>query len=154
MLSWLEHERSARPSFVLSTYYIFSVLFDVARTRTLWMASSSRIIPAVFTSTMALRVAMLAVESFGKAGILAAPFKGSLPKEAMSGTISRSVFFWLFAILNVGYKRQIGLEDLDTLDECMTADSVHRKMGKAWAAGKELLEYAPHSSSTYLHGWL
>ena len=136
LISWLEHERSVRPSFLIFTYLFFSSLLDLARVRTLWMMDVGRTIPAVFTCTLALRAAMCILESCVKRSILQQPYQ-RLSKETTSGTVSRSVFFWLMPLFRQGYKKILSLNDLDTLDEKLISEPLGEKLAKAWAEGKQ-----------------
>ncbi|GKT57765.1 ABC multidrug transporter [Colletotrichum tofieldiae] len=131
LLSWLSHERSVRPSFVLSTYLFLSVLLDTARARTLWMLGSHRIIPAVFTCTLALRAVMILLESTEKRRILVPQHKG-YSKEVTSGTFNRSVFFWLTSLFVNGYRHILRLDDLYPLDPKLASGPLYRKLADAW----------------------
>lgn len=39
LLSYAEHTRSVKPSLILNAYLLVSLLFDIARVRTLWLRS-------------------------------------------------------------------------------------------------------------------
>ncbi|WYZ37828.1 hypothetical protein EsH8_II_001334 [Colletotrichum jinshuiense] len=131
LLSWLAHERSVRPSFVLSTYLFLSVLLDTARARTLWMLGPHQAIPAVFTSTLALRAVMILLESTEKRSILVLQHQG-YSKEVTSGTFSRSVFFWLTSLFVNGYRNILRLDDLYPLDPDLASEPLYKKLAGAW----------------------
>lgn len=131
LLSWLEHDRSVRPSFVLSTYLFLSVLLDTARARTLWMLGSNQTIPAIFTCTLALRAVMILLESTEKRRILVPQHKG-YSKEVTSGTFNRSVFFWLTSLFINGYRNILKLEDLYPLDPKLASEPLYKKLADAW----------------------
>ncbi|KAK2033917.1 ABC transporter [Colletotrichum zoysiae] len=131
LLSWLSHERSLRPSFVLSIYLFLSTLLDTARARTLWMSGSDRTIPAVFTSTLVLRAVMVLLESTEKRRILVPRHKG-YSKEVTSGTFNRSVFFWLTSLFVNGYRNILRLDDLYPLDPELASGPVYRKLADVW----------------------
>ncbi|OHW98638.1 ABC multidrug transporter [Colletotrichum incanum] len=131
LLSWLSHERSVRPSFVLSTYLFLSVLLDTARARTLWMLGPHRIIPAVFACTLALRAVMILLESTEKRRILVPQHKG-YSKEVTSGTFNRSAFFWLTSLFINGYRHILQLDDLYPLDPKLASGPLYRKLADAW----------------------
>ncbi|KAI8283986.1 ABC transporter atnG [Colletotrichum sp. SAR 10_98] len=130
LLSWLEHDRSVRPSFVLSTYLFLSVLLDTARARTLWMLGPNQTIPAIFTCTLALRAVMILLESTEKRRILVPQHKG-YSKEVTSGTFNRSVFFWLTSLFINGYRNILKLEDLYPLDPKLASEPLYRKLADA-----------------------
>ncbi|EQB44229.1 ABC transporter [Colletotrichum gloeosporioides Cg-14] len=131
LLSWLEHDRSVRPSFVLSTYLFLSVLLDTARARTLWMLGPNQTIPAIFTCTLALRAVMILLESTEKRRILVPQHKG-YSKEVTSGTFNRSVFFWLTSLFTNGYRNILKLEDLYPLDPKLASEPLYKKLADAW----------------------
>ncbi|KAI8257462.1 ABC transporter [Colletotrichum sp. SAR 10_77] len=131
LLSWLEHDRSVRPSFVLSTYLFLSVLLDTARARTLWMLGPNQTIPAIFTCTLALRAVMILLESTEKRRILVPQHKG-YSKEVTSGTFNRSVFFWLTSLFINGYRNILKLEDLYPLDPKLASEPLYKKLAHAW----------------------
>ncbi|KAI8293031.1 ABC transporter atnG [Colletotrichum sp. SAR11_240] len=131
LLSWLEHDRSVRPSFVLSTYLFLSVLLDIARARTLWMLGPNQTIPAIFTCTLALRTVMILLESTEKRRILVPQHKG-YSKEVTSGTFNRSVFFWLTSLFINGYRNILKLEDLYPLDPKLASEPLYKKLADAW----------------------
>ncbi|OHE98019.1 ABC transporter [Colletotrichum orchidophilum] len=131
LLSWLAHQRSIRPSFVLSTYLFLSILFDTARARTLWLLGSHRTIPAVFTCTLVVRTVMIILESTEKRQILVPQHKG-YSKEVTSGTFNRSVFFWLTSLFINGYRNILRLDDLYPLDPKLASEPLFRKLTDAW----------------------
>ncbi|KAF4929096.1 ABC transporter atnG [Colletotrichum viniferum] len=131
LLSWLEHDRSVRPSFVLSTYLFLSVLLDTARARTLWMLGPNQTIPAIFTCTLALRAVMILLESTEKRRILVPQHKG-YSKEVTSGTFNRSVFFWLTSLFINGYRNILKLEDLYPLDPKLASEPLYKRLADAW----------------------
>lgn len=134
LLSWLEHDRSVRPSFVLSMYLFLSVLLDTARARTLWMLGPNQTIPAIFTCTLALRAVMILLESTEKRRILVPQHKG-YSKEVTSGTFNRSVFFWLTSLFINGYRNILKLEDLYPLDPKLASEPLYKKLADAWDQG-------------------
>lgn len=142
LLSWLSHERSVRPSFVLSTYLFVSVLLDTARARTLWMIGPHQTIPAVFTCTLALRAVMILLESTEKRRILVPQHKG-YSKEVTSGTFNRSVFFWLTSLFVNGYRNILRLDDLYPLDPKLASGPLYNKLADAWDKGRERTSRPP-----------
>ncbi|KAK1450990.1 ABC transporter [Colletotrichum cuscutae] len=131
LLSWLAHQRSVRPSFVLSVYLFLSILFDTARARTLWMLGPHQTIPAIFTCTLAVRAVMILLESTEKRRILVPEHKG-YSKEVTSGTFNRSVFFWLMSLFINGYRNILQLDDLYPLDPKLASEPLYRRLAGAW----------------------
>jgi ATP-binding cassette, subfamily C (CFTR/MRP), member 1 len=134
LLSWLEHERTIRPSFVISTYLFFSILLDLARGRTLWLIGGYHAVSIIFTTTVALRAAMLLLETVGKRRILL-PHHNNYTKEATSSPLSRTVFFWLTSLFLKGYKQILKLEDLYPLDTDLKSETLHKALADGWEKG-------------------
>ncbi|KFA49912.1 hypothetical protein S40293_01213 [Stachybotrys chartarum IBT 40293] len=129
-LSWLEHDRSKRPSFILSMYFFFSVLLDLPRTRTLWLLGDRPIIPILQTSSLAVRIVLFTLESTNKRGALLK--SDNLSYEVTSSTISRSLFHWLMPLFRAGFRRNLVLDDLYPLDATMEAKPLHTMLRKKW----------------------
>ncbi|KAF6795321.1 ABC multidrug transporter [Colletotrichum sojae] len=135
-LTWLEHNRNLKPSFIPFAYLFLSVILDLPRCRTLWMIhessqASRRAIPALFTANLALRFGMLLHESSGKRRILLPDYRG-YAKSTTAGTLSRSTFFWLWSLFVGGYRRNLKLEDLDPLEPGLESEPLYREFREAW----------------------
>ncbi|KND92186.1 Multidrug resistance-associated protein 1 [Tolypocladium ophioglossoides CBS 100239] len=130
LLQWLEHERSLRPSFVLTIYFFFSILLDLPRARTLWMLGSYRLIPVLYICSLVMKAVALFLESWEKRDILISGKNYSF--ETTSGTLSRSVFWWLMPIFREGFKRNLTLDDMYPLDDKLRAEPVLDILEKAW----------------------
>jgi ATP-binding cassette subfamily C (CFTR/MRP) protein 1 len=137
LLSHLEHRSSFRPSFLISIYLALSILFDTARSRTLWMLENAgeSSIPAVFTANLALRAVMLLFESTEKRSILTDEYK-NVSEEGASGPYNLGVFYWLSSLFFTGYKKILEHEDLYQLDDKLRTEPLAKKMSEAWAEGQ------------------
>ncbi|PHH65591.1 hypothetical protein CDD81_2026 [Ophiocordyceps australis] len=131
LLSWREHERSVRPSFEIEMYLFFSILFNLARTRTLWLLLDQTAIPAIMTAAMALQAMGIVFESWEKRRVLRKPFS-NWAAESLSGTFNRSLFFWLNPILLLGSRKILTLSDLPRLDVKLEADKLQADFNEAW----------------------
>lgn len=138
LLTWLEHDRNMKPSFILFAYLFLSIILDLPRCRTLWMTEASSTIPAIFTTSLALRLALILVDSADKRSILIAKYQ-LFSKETTASTISRSVFWWLGPLFLGGYKRNLSLDDLYALDPKLESEALYRVYQEAWETGM----YAP-----------
>ncbi|CAH0043540.1 unnamed protein product [Clonostachys solani] len=130
-LSYAEHNRSAEPSGILNFYLTFSILFDVAQARTLWLRANSTAISAVFTVGIVLKTVMLGVEMVGKRGILQAPYRDWSP-EALGGIMNRSVFWWINSLLHRGSGSILKQSDLFPLDPDLQSLQLRSKLIQAW----------------------
>ncbi|EHK50430.1 multidrug resistance-like protein [Trichoderma atroviride IMI 206040] len=133
LLSHLEHRSSFRPSFLISVYLALSILFDAARSRTLWMLENAggSSIPAVFIANLALRAVMLLFESTEKRSVLTDEYK-NVSEEGASGPYNLGVFYWLCSLFFTGYKKILAHEDLYQLDDTLRSEPLANKMSEAW----------------------
>lgn len=136
LLSSLEHRSSIRPPFLISIYLALSVLFDAARARTIWMLpnADSSAIPAVFTTSLALRAVMLLLESAEKRSILLDEYS-NVSEEGVSGPYNLGVFYWLSSLFFAGYRKVLKHEDLYPLDEELRSELLAKKISDAWKKG-------------------
>ncbi|KAH8806029.1 ABC transporter [Xylogone sp. PMI_703] len=102
LLSWLEHERSIRPSFIVSTYLFLRVVMYILE------STGKR---SILFSSFDL---------------------GNLAKETTSSTLSRLSFLWLTPLFLNGYKNTLALEDLYPLDSSLQAEALHAPLSTAW----------------------
>ncbi|KAI9167867.1 ABC multidrug transporter B [Paramyrothecium foliicola] len=124
-------ERSVRPSAVLSIYLIISILFDVVQARTLWLRNDSEVVDAVFSAGLCLKMIILGAEMMGKRGSLKSPYS-DYPPEALSGVLSRSVFWWINSLLIKGSATRLDLGHLYELDEKLTYGYVKSQVHDTW----------------------
>ncbi|KAJ1337861.1 ATP-binding cassette subfamily C (CFTR/MRP) member 1 [Microdochium nivale] len=158
LLSMLDHARSVRPSVVLSAYLFVTVLFDVVQARTLWLASitsTERTYTAVFSTTLAIKVAVLVLEAQQKSNWAMGDMKSRSPEET-SGIYSIGVYFWLNKLFMLGYGKILQIRDLYPLDSSLTADHAqdllrpHLDMNKLRGHKYALITALCKSLSTYL----
>ena len=136
-LSYLDHQRSLRPSTLLTLYFSQSVVLGIARTRTLWLMEPSAAEPIVMTVMLSLTLIALVLESMQKKP----RSKGSqqptqckqYSPEQYSGLWGRTSFAWLVATLRVGYSKIISVNDLPPLDTQLQAHVLRQKLLSTWA---------------------
>ncbi|KAI1452911.1 P-loop containing nucleoside triphosphate hydrolase protein [Annulohypoxylon moriforme] len=132
VISHLEHSRSPRPSNLLNTYLLITTLVDIAQTRTLWLASTSRDdvkFSGVFTSSVFIKAILLVLESQHKSRWVRWNAEEHSPEET-SGLFGIGVFFWLNQLFLTGYKKILTLEDLYPLDQSMASERLQVKLAK------------------------
>ncbi|KAF9875583.1 ABC multidrug transporter [Colletotrichum karsti] len=150
-LSFLEHDRSPRPSTLLDIYLLVTLIFDVALSRTLWLSVESgedyhqSLVSIVST---AVKAAVLALESCQKPLSWYFDQKPQSP-EVTSGIIKLMTFFWLKELFLKGYRKILSISDLYLLDESMSAEILYNKfeprlrkntsLGHTHALGRSLL---------------
>ncbi|EXA54769.1 hypothetical protein FOVG_02176 [Fusarium oxysporum f. sp. pisi HDV247] len=126
-LSWIEHSRAPRPSTTIAAYLSVTLLFDVARTRTAWLLTSSDLetdYVSVITAATVLKAVMTYLESRQKDKWLDWDIKQHSPEET-SGIWNLGVFFWLNTLFMKGYRVILTLESLYPLDKALEAETHH-----------------------------
>ncbi|KAJ0386297.1 hypothetical protein COL922a_004688 [Colletotrichum nupharicola] len=131
-LSYIEHSKSLKPSSILNTYILVSLVLDGAILRTIWLSHLSAAISAVFTASFALKTAIVILEAQGKTRYLVDSDGRSLSPEETSGIYSRGLFWWLTPLLMTGFRRLLKPLDLFTLDESMSAAVLSERFWKHW----------------------
>ncbi|CAI6088008.1 unnamed protein product [Clonostachys chloroleuca] len=140
ILSYLEHDRSVRPSTILCAYLFFSALLDLSQARTLWLRHSNDAVAAVFTASLALKVVTLVVETIEKKSFLQAPYRDYNP-ETLGSVFNISVFWWLNSLFLKGSSTSLGIKDLFELDENMLSAKVHSNIRQRWAKQQQKSVY-------------
>lgn len=130
-LSFVEHERSIRPSLVIQSYLFLTLLLDAARVRTLWLQSYNNAVAAVTTVSFTIKFVLTIFEAVEKRNILHSNWKSTSP-EATSGLFSRSIFWWLNGLFRTGFKRSLYMEDLLPLDKHLTCDYLYDRLQTTW----------------------
>ena len=133
VLSHLEHVRSVRPSPLINFYLLLTLPFDVARTRTLFLADASKPLAGAFAGMLGVKILVLLAEAAEKRGILLEPYRGLSPEET-SGLYSRSFFFWLNKLMTSGFSRQLTNNDLYPIDHHMSSVRLKAEMKRSWEA--------------------
>ncbi|KAJ5091867.1 hypothetical protein NUU61_006737 [Penicillium alfredii] len=138
LLSYAEHTRSVRPSFILNTYLFCSLLFDIARARTLWLRQADDFhanIATVTTVALAVKVLVLILEAIEKRHILRLDY-ADYPPEATAGFYNRALFFWLNPLFKTGYSNILTVEDLAVLDKQLSSERLLAKFEEQWSKVK------------------
>lgn len=138
LLSYAEHGRNIRPSGVLGAYLFFSLLFDIAHIRTLWLIGEDTNEARLFTTSVVLKVFILLLEAKSKREYLNPEDKLRGPEE-LSSIFSQGAFYWLNQLIVAGYRKALSLEDLYPLDEKLSAISLQAKFSKQWDQGGNLI---------------
>ncbi|KAJ5898746.1 ABC transporter integral membrane type 1 [Penicillium taxi] len=141
VLSHFEHSRSIRPSPIINGYILITLIFDVARVRSMFLDLNSKFVAGIFSGMIGVKVMVLLAEAVEKRNILLEPYRGLSPEET-SGIYSKSFFFWLNQLMTSGFQRVIKSQDLYPIDSDMS--SHNKKRALFWAvmrANKKQLVY-------------
>jgi ATP-binding cassette subfamily C (CFTR/MRP) protein 1 len=137
VLSYLEHMRTIRPSFLLNTYLLFTVAFDVVRSRSYSLNADLDTIASVFSSRAGVKLVLAVLEALPKRRLLLPEFQ-ECPPEAASGIYKRSLFWWLNGLFKTGYSGVLKVDDLFMLDKHLQSDHLHRLLTKSWTQCKSI----------------
>lgn len=138
VLSYVEHSRTVRPSAIIQLSLFFTIVLDVPRLRTSWLLDgpSQNIVASLFTATVAVKVALLQLESFKKwTQVTMSP--ESIPPEEREGVFGRVFFWWLMPLFMAGYRRDLGMDDLSAIDDDLKGSVLYKRLMKSWDAGKK-----------------
>lgn len=105
-LSFLEHSRSPRPSFLLDIYLLACLVLDCAKLRSLWRieATTSGVLLSV---SAAIKLVLLTLETVEKRQALYTKDE-KLGPEKTAGLLNRSIFWWLVGLLKFGFREVLG----------------------------------------------
>ncbi|KAH6645308.1 hypothetical protein BKA67DRAFT_595718 [Truncatella angustata] len=117
-LSYLEHSRSPTPSILLTTYLSISVLLGAAQTRTLWLASTTRIereLTEAFTAALA------------KSRWVRWDVKQHSPEETRR-LFNLGAVLWLNRLFLTAYRKTLTLDNLYPLDLRMVSEPLQASL--------------------------
>jgi hypothetical protein len=141
LLSYAEHTRSVKPSFILNTYLFCSLLFDIARSRTLWLRSEDAYndtIAIVTTVAVGVKFFLFLLEAVEKRHILKSEYAG-YPPEATAGFYNRALFWWLNPLFKIGFHGALRVDDLFDLDKELSSERLLARFEEKWSKGTYFL---------------
>ncbi|KAJ5085131.1 hypothetical protein N7532_009902 [Penicillium argentinense] len=137
LLSWLEDQRSIRPSDLLIIYFFFSGLLALPRLRSLWLLSSQFDIHSqatLWTVVSIGTVVVLCLESIHKTQHLRLSYRQP-SKESTSSFWVRSFFIWVLPLFRSGFSTVISLKELPVVDHALQGIPAEEKLHLAWKRG-------------------
>lgn len=138
-LSFNEHSKSLHPSGLLNGYLFFSILFDIVRTRTLWMMGQSVAIPAIFSVSLGLKVLILVLEESNKSRYInESTTAEQTSAEETAGISSRTLFWWLNRLIRTGFSTALQVETLPTIDKALCSESLLARFTSRWEQGRSI----------------
>jgi hypothetical protein len=143
VLSYFEHSRSVRTSFLLNVYLFLTIILDAARSRTYSLDENYEIISVLFTTRVGVKLFLAIFEARSKKSLLLPEF-ADLPPEATSGVYNRALFWWQNALFRKGFSNSITVDDLFHLDKYLTSDYLQRQLQAGWYRRKSIhLQFIP-----------
>ncbi|KAL3460707.1 P-loop containing nucleoside triphosphate hydrolase protein [Aspergillus heterothallicus] len=135
LLSYTEHSFSVTPSFLLNIYLLVTLLFDIAKTRTLWLRQSggiSETIAIITSVVVALKFLLFVIEALEKRSILRDEYK-AYPPEDTAGIFNKALFWWLNPLFQKGFARALSVNDLYLLDKQLSSKRLHSSLENSWS---------------------
>ncbi|KAI7970770.1 hypothetical protein EIK77_007950, partial [Talaromyces pinophilus] len=135
VLSFLEDQRSFKPSDTLVIYFSFLTILQIPRLRSLWLMSSVGICQGLWTAIFAVTVGLVLLESASKACILR-PVYLTLSPEEVCGFWPRSFFAWVLPLFRTGFSTTIGIGDIPEVDHDLRGHAANAKLSRTWTESK------------------
>ncbi|KAF5247273.1 hypothetical protein FANTH_6530 [Fusarium anthophilum] len=126
-LSFVEHRNSPKPSKLIGSYLVITIILDISLVRTFWIRSMHSI-AAVFTASFAIKTVLLILEETPKILL------GEKEKihETSSGVVNRSFFWWLNGLFLQGHRTILETEDLQAIDSKFDTEHISAPLEKEW----------------------
>lgn len=129
ILTHLEHYRSPRPASLLSLYLGLILLFDVVRTRTLWVIQDNRPFAITFSVGVGVHLVLfLAINICSNA----ATTDHRLPRETRANIYTRGLFWWLNPLFWLGFKTILDVPRLPAIDTGLRSQDFFEKVWSQW----------------------
>ncbi|KAF2020289.1 ABC transporter [Aaosphaeria arxii CBS 175.79] len=131
LLSYMEHVRHVRTSFLLNFYLLITLFLDAVRSRSFSISRDLEMISVLFTTRVGVKIFLIIFESRSKRNLLLPGFS-HYPPEATSGMYSRALFWWQNPLFRKGYSNALRLDDLFQLDKHLQSDYLLDRIQSAW----------------------
>lgn len=130
-LTHLEHYRSPRPASLLSLYLGLVLLFDIVRTRTLWIIQENQSFAIASSFGVGVHLALfLAINICSDA----ASTDQKLPHETRANVYTRGLFWWLNPLFWLGFKTILDVPHLPAIDTGLRSRDFFDKVWLQWMA--------------------
>ncbi|KAH7316563.1 putative ABC multidrug transporter [Stachybotrys elegans] len=149
--SYTEHLKSIKPSFLLNTYLLLTILLDVALARTFWLREGMAAIASVFTVSLVVKSALLVLEELPKRPL--STDNKTIPRETVAGVVNRGVFWWLNSLFWTGSKSIIDIEHLGPIDAKFDSRQLLHRLEMAWEQYNKETPFALMSCTFGVFKW-
>ncbi|EDU42146.1 MdlB ABC-type multidrug transport system ATPase and permease component [Pyrenophora tritici-repentis] len=130
LLTHLEHYRSPRPTSLLSLYLGLVLLFDIVRTRTLWIIQDNRPFAITFSVGVGVHLILFLVINICSN---AATTDQRLPRETRANVYTRGLFWWLNPLFWLGSKTILDVPHLPAIDTELRSRDFFDKVWEQWS---------------------
>ncbi|KAK3329761.1 P-loop containing nucleoside triphosphate hydrolase protein [Apodospora peruviana] len=131
--SFMEDQRSVKPSDMLVVYFTLSTILYIPRLRSLWLIASGPVaVPrAMWTIVFIGTASLVFLESARKTRFLRPTYKSATAEQTV-GFWSRSFFIWVLPFFQTGFTRIIQLDDIPKVDQDLEEESAWTKLDESW----------------------
>lgn len=140
VLSFLEDQRSIRPSDILVLYFSACTLLTIPRLRTLWLMPHYNALKTILTIDLIATTAVVVAESSQKMKFLRQPYE-ELPTEETISFWSRGLFVWVLPLFKLGYSKELTLHDIPAIGSALKGEPCWTELEYSWkrATGRHRL---------------
>lgn len=131
-LTIAEHERSVRPSSLISVYLLARIAADAVILRTLGLRGYIHTAIGPMSASVGVQIVLLILESCSKRTLLKDQTHGA---EETAGVFARSVLWWLNGLLWRGSQRVLEQSSLFELDSGLRSERLGDRILLRWDAG-------------------
>ncbi|OJJ95656.1 hypothetical protein ASPACDRAFT_1875772 [Aspergillus aculeatus ATCC 16872] len=133
LLSYAEHRKTTRPSFLINGYLLLTLLLDGVQVRSLWLANVRTSIASIFTATFVMRGVQTIVESVTKTRWLMQEEQNAPSSpEDFAGIVSKTFFLWINNLIRLGYMRELAFEDLYPMPAGFCTVNLEQDLWDVW----------------------
>jgi ABC-type multidrug transport system fused ATPase/permease subunit len=129
-LSYFEHANAVKPSALLGSFLSLTILFDIAQSRTTWLAIFTPrhvSIASLFSASLGLKAVLLGLEAIPKTRWMDWVASEHSPEESMN-MYTHSVWSWVNQLLLEGNRSILSVDSLYPLDSRIKATKLHQKL--------------------------
>ncbi|KAK0391440.1 hypothetical protein NLU13_0941 [Sarocladium strictum] len=130
ILSPIEHQKSLRPSTILTVYLFATVLCDIVRVRSAWLDNDGAF-AITLSCALALELAAFALELLEKKSYQPTSDAKHVPED-FAGVFNRSAYWWLNRLIRQGFTTTLTSDDLYHLEERMNARTLDVDWQAIW----------------------
>lgn len=149
---YINHIYCLRPPGFLSVFLTVTALLDIAMTRSYYRRPDLHVIAPLQTSAVVFKFALVLLEEVSKRALLRSEaLRSSVAAETMSGFWNRVLFGWFTKTLLFGFKNELTMENLPSIEEEMNVRGHYDRFVHQWNKGKAthccggLYKLIPHS---------
>lgn len=129
--SIFEHYRNPRPSSIIEIYLLLSLVFDIARVRTLFATEDARSLAWIALASLPIKFVLLILELKEKTSLLLENCERPAP-EYVANFFNRLVFWWINPLLLSGYSRPLQEAGLFNVDPYVGDERELQKLADIW----------------------